>query len=173
MYQQVSFDGVSALNNRGNNLFMYPSVDAVEEFKVQATNYTAEYGGHAGANVQLQLKSGSNTFHGAVFDYVRNDAFDARNVFAPAPSPKPHLDRQQFGGAMGGPVRRNQTFFLGSYEGARETPQSVALTNVLTEAMRRGNMSGVARGDSPDPPAARPIPGHIIPRRSLAPPAAS
>ena len=53
MYQQVSFDGVSALNNRGNNLFMYPSVDAVEEFKVQATNYTAEYGGHAGANVQL------------------------------------------------------------------------------------------------------------------------
>ena len=58
MYQQVSFDGVSALNNRGNNLFMYPSVDAVEEFKVQATNYTAEYGGHAGANVQLQLKSG-------------------------------------------------------------------------------------------------------------------
>ena len=88
MYQQVSFDGVSALNNRGNNLFMYPSVDAVEEFKVQATNYTAEYGGHAGANVQLQLKSGTNSFHGAVFDYMRNDAMDARNFFAPRAEPQ-------------------------------------------------------------------------------------
>ena len=89
MYQQVSFDGVSALNNRGNNLFMYPSVDAVEEFKVQATNYTAEYGGHAGANVQLQLKSGSNSLHGSAFNYVRNDSLDARNYFAKAPTPKP------------------------------------------------------------------------------------
>ena len=144
MYQQVSFDGVSALNNRGNNLFMYPSVDAVEEFKVQATNYTAEYGGHAGANVQLQLKSGTNSFHGAVFDYTRNDAMDARNFFAPAPSPKPELDRHQFGGVIGGPVRRNRTFFMGSYEGTRETRESVAQTNVLTEAMRRGDFSGVA-----------------------------
>ena len=89
MYQQVSFDGVSALNNRGNNLFMYPSVDAVEEFKVQATNYTAEYGGHAGANVQLQLKSGSNSLHGSAFNYMRNDSLDARNYFAKAPTPKP------------------------------------------------------------------------------------
>ncbi|OLD14266.1 MAG: hypothetical protein AUJ01_14115 [Acidobacteria bacterium 13_1_40CM_3_65_5] len=169
MYQQVSFDGVSALNNRGNNLFMYPSVDAVEEFKVQATNYTAEYGGHAGANVQLQLKSGSNTFHGAVFDYVRNDAFDARNVFAPAPSPKPHLDRQQFGGVMGGPVRRNQTFFLGSYEGVRETRQSVALTNVLTEAMRRGDFSGVAGAVIRDPLTGLQFPGNIIPTSRLDP----
>ncbi len=103
MYQQVSFDGVSALNNRGNNLFMYPSIDAVEEFKVQSTNYTAEYGGHAGANVQLQLKSGTNDFRGSVFEYIRNDAMDARNFFAPAPSPKPQLDRHQFGGVDGRP----------------------------------------------------------------------
>ena len=117
MYQQVSFDGVSALNNRGNNLFMYPSVDAVEEFKVQATNYTAEYGGHAGANVQLQLKSGSSSFRGSAFDYIRSDQLDERNYFAPAPTPKPQLDRHQFGGVVGGPIRRNQSFFLGSYEG--------------------------------------------------------
>ncbi len=91
MYQQVSLDGVSALNNRGNNLFIYPSVDAVEEFKVQATNYTAEYGGHAGANVQLQLKSGSNVFHGSVFDYVRNDALDARNCSRPHRDPSPRF----------------------------------------------------------------------------------
>ena len=144
MYQQVSFDGVSALNNRGNNLFMYPSVDAVEEFKVQATNYTAEYGGHAGANVQLQLKSGSNAF------MARRSTTSATTPSTRATSsrrrrrPKPQLDRQQFGGVVGGPVRRNQTFFMVSYEGVRETRETVAQTNVLTEAMRRGDFSGVA-----------------------------
>jgi len=169
MYQQVSFDGVSALNNRGNNLFMYPSVDAVEEFKVQATNYTAEYGGHAGANVQLQLKSGGNTFHGSAFDYVRSDGLDARNYFAPAPSPKPQLDRQQFGGVVGGPVRRNQTFFMASYEGVRETRETVALTNVLTAAMRRGDFSEVAGVVIRDPFTNQPFPNNTIPQNRLDP----
>ena len=144
MYQQVSFDGVSATNNRGNNLFMFPSVDAVEEFKVQSTNYTAEYGGHAGANVQLQLKSGTNDLRGAVFEYLRNDAMDARNFFVPAPAPKPQLDRHQFGGVIGGPIRRNATFFLFSYERVRETRETVAQANMLTEAMRRGDFSAIA-----------------------------
>ena len=169
MYQQVSFDGVSALNNRGNNLFMYPSVDAVEEFKVQATNYTAEYGGHAGANVQLQLKSGGNTFHGSAFDYVRSDSLDARNYFAPAPSPKPQLDRQQFGGVVGGPVRRNQTFFMASYEGVRETRETVAQANVLTAAMRRGDFSEVAGVVIRDPFTNQPFPNNIIPQNRLDP----
>jgi outer membrane receptor protein involved in Fe transport len=169
MYQQVSFDGVSALNNRGNNLFMYPSVDAVEEFKVQATNYTAEYGGHAGANVQLQLKSGSNSVSGSVFEFFRDDALDARNFFAPAPSPKPELDRHQFGGVIGGPLRRNQTFFMFSYEGVRETRESVAQTNVLTEQMRRGDFSGVAGAVIRDPLTGLQFPGNIIPANRLDP----
>jgi outer membrane receptor protein involved in Fe transport len=172
MYQQVSFDGVSALNNRGNNLFIYPSVDAVEEFKVQATNYTAEYGGHAGANVQLQLKSGSNIFHGSAFDYVRNDALDARNLFTPAPRPKPTLDRQQFGGVVGGPLRHNQTFFMGSYEGLREERESAAQANVLTAEMRRGDFSretAIVR----DPLTGLPFPGNIIPADRLDPLAVS
>ena len=166
MYQQVSFDGVSALNNRGNNLFMYPSVDAVEEFKVQATNYTAEYGGHAGANVQLQLKSGTNSFHGSAFDYFRNDSLDARNYFAKAPTPKPQLDRHQFGGVVGGPVRRNGTFFMGSYEGLREERENVAQTNVLTEAMRRGDFSGVSTVIR-DPLTGQPFAGNVIPANRL------
>ena len=172
MYQQVSFDGVSALNNRGNNLFMYPSVDAVEEFKVQATNYTAEYGGHAGANVQLQLKSGTNSFHGSAFDFFRTDTLDARNYFAKAPTPKPQLDRHQFGGVVGGPVRRNRTFFMGSYEGLVEERESVAQTNVLTEAMRRGDFSGVSTVIR-DPRTGLPFPGNIIPAGRLDPLAVS
>ena len=110
MYQQVTFDGVSAVNNRGNNLFMYPSVDAVEEFKVQATNYTAEYGGHAGANVQLQLKSGSNSFHGSAFDYVRNDAFDARNLLRPRTDAQAAARPQSVRQRVSGPVRRSRRF---------------------------------------------------------------
>ena len=172
MYQQVSFDGVSALNNRGNNLFMYPSVDAVEEFKVQATNYTAEYGGHAGANVQLQLKSGTNSFHGSAFDFFRTDSLDARNYFAKAPTPKPQLDRHQFGGVVGGPVRRNETFFMGSYEGLVEERESVAQTNVLTEAMRRGDFSGVSTVIR-DPRTGLPFAGNIIPPGRLDPLAVS
>jgi len=173
MYQQVSFDGVTALNNRGNNLFMYPSVDAVEEFKVQATNYTAEYGGHAGANVQLQLKSGSNSFHGSAFEFVRNDAFDARNFFAPPPTPKPELDRNQFGGVIGGPIRRGKTFFMGSYEGVRETRQTVAQTNVLTADMRRGDFSGVAGAVIRDPLTGVQFANNIIPGNRLDPLAVS
>ncbi|MDQ3673626.1 MAG: carboxypeptidase-like regulatory domain-containing protein, partial [Gemmatimonadota bacterium] len=169
MYQQVSFDGVSALNNRGNNLFMYPSVDAVEEFKVQATNYTAEYGGHAGANVQVQLKSGTNTFHGAAFDYFRNDTLDERNYFTPAPLPKPALDRQQFGGVVGRPIRGNQTFFMSSYEGVRETRETAAQANVLTEAMRRGDFSGIAGVTIRDPFTGLPFSGNIIPANRLDP----
>ena len=171
MYQQVSFDGVSALNNRGNNLFMYPSVDAVEEFKVQATNYTAEYGGHAGANVQLQLKSGSNSLHGSAFDYVRNDSLDARNYFAKAPTRRsPQLDRQQFGGVIGGPVRRNQTFFMGSYEGVQETRETVAQANVLTAEMRRGDFSAVLPVMViSDPITNQPFPNNIIPGNRLDP----
>jgi outer membrane receptor protein involved in Fe transport len=168
MYQQVSFDGVSALNNRGNNLFMYPSVDAVEEFKVQATNYTAEYGGHAGANVQLQLKSGSNSFRGSAFDYLRNSALDERNYFAPPPTPKPELERNQFGGVVGGPIRRNRTFFLGSYEGTRANTQTVTQTNVLSEAMRRGDFSEVTTVIR-DPLTGNPFPGNIIPANRLDP----
>jgi outer membrane receptor protein involved in Fe transport len=168
MYQQVSFDGVSALNNRGNNLFMYPSVDAVEEFKVQATNYTAEYGGHAGANVQLQLKSGSNAVRGSAFEFLRSDKLDERNYFAPPPTPKPQLTRNQFGGVVGGPIRRNRTFFMGSYEGTRETRQTVTQTNVLSEAMRRGDFSEVATVIR-DPLTGNPFPGNIIPANRLDP----
>lgn len=168
MYQQVSFDGVSALNNRGNNLFMYPSVDAIEEFKVQSTNYTAEYGGHAGANVQVQLKSGTNALRGTLFEYFRDDALNARNYFAQAPAPKPVLERNQFGGVLGGPIRRNQTFFMLSYEGVREKRESVAQTNVLTEAMRRGDFSEVSTPII-DPLTGQPFPGNIIPADRLNP----
>jgi outer membrane receptor protein involved in Fe transport len=167
-YQQISFDGVSAINNRGNALTMFPSVDAVEEFKVQSSNYTAEYGGHAGANVQVQFKSGTNVLHGSVFDFVRNDAMDARNFFTPAPRPKPTLDRQQFGGVIGGPIVREKTFFMVSYQGLRETRETAGQANMLTAAMRNGDFSALSTQIT-DPLTGQPFQGNIIPKERLNP----
>ena len=174
MYQQVSFDGVSALNNRGNNLFMYPSVDAVEEFKVQATNYTAEYGGHAGANVQLQLKSGSNNLHGSVFEYMRNDALDARNYFAQGADVPSRSwigsSSAAWSAGRSGATRRSSWARTKACEETRET---VAQTNVLTEAMRRGDFSAVPAPIIRDPLTGLPFPGNIIPSNRLDPLAVS
>ncbi|MCC6345395.1 MAG: carboxypeptidase regulatory-like domain-containing protein, partial [Bryobacterales bacterium] len=82
---QVNLDGVTMVNNRSNYINLYPSVDALQEFKVQTGNYSAEYGGNAGANVNLQLRSGTNQFHMSAFEFFRNDKLDARNLFRPAP----------------------------------------------------------------------------------------
>ena len=97
--------------------------------------------------MQLQLKSGGNNFHGSAFDYVRSDSLDARNYFAPAPSPKPQLDRQQFGGVVGGPVRRNQTFFMASYEGVRNARDGRADERVDRGDAPRGLFRGRRCGD--------------------------
>ena len=94
--------------------------------------------------------------------YLRSDQLDERNYFAPAPTPKPQLDRHQFGGVVGGPIRRNRSFFLGSYEGTLETRETVTQANVLSEAMRRGDFSEVTTVIR-DPLTGNPFPGNIIP----------
>jgi outer membrane receptor protein involved in Fe transport len=166
-YQQITFGGISVTGNRNNVLAMFPSLDAIEEINVQTSNYTAEYGGHAGASVHVQLRAGSNTFHGAVSDFVRSDTFNARNFFSAPSSPKPELKRNQFGSVVSGPIRQERTFFMASYEGVRETRESVAQTNFLTAAMRQGDFSGLAT--IRDPLTGVPFPGNIIPRERLDP----
>ena len=88
------------MNNRSNYINLYPSIDALQEFKVQSGNYSAEYGGNAGANVNMQLRSGTNQFHGSLFEFLRNDKLDARGYFRPAPFPKDVLRRNQFGAVV-------------------------------------------------------------------------
>ena len=166
-YQQISFNGVAAINNRGNSIFMFPSVDAVQEMKVQSGNYSAEHGGHAGANVQLQLRSGANAFHGALFEFLRNDMFDARGYFRPAPLEKPTLRRNQFGGVLSGPIFRDKTFFMGSYEGVQERRTTAGTTSVITQAQREGDLTGL--GNVVDPLTGQPFPGNRIPQNRLSP----
>ena len=124
-----SVPGLTALGTT-NNL---ASIDALEEFKIQTSTFSAEFGRQPGGQVQLITRSGTNQFHGTAFDYLRNDIFDARNWFNQKPSPKPPLRQNQFGGTFSGPVflprfgeggksywsGRNRTFFFFSYEGQR------------------------------------------------------
>ena len=138
---QVNVDGVSMTNNRHAYVNVYPSVDAIQEFSVLTSNYAAQYGGGAGAVVNIQLKTGTNSLHGDVFEFIRNNAVDARNLFRPAPLPKNVLKQNQFGATLGGPVYRDRTFFFVSYEGIRSIEQTTSTTNVLTAAQRNGDFS--------------------------------
>ena len=120
-----------AINQGG--VFAVPSailpIGAVEEMKV-LSNFQPEYGRNAGAVVNIVTKSGSNNLHGEVFEYFRNDALDARNYFNPASQPRAPFHNNQFGGALGGPIIKNKTFFFLDYEGQREPVGTVTLACV-------------------------------------------
>src|SRR5262249_17163774 len=113
----LSFDGVSATANRSAWVAVFPSLDAIQEFKVQSGNYTAEYGGSAGANVNVQLKSGSNELHASFYEFLRNDKLDARDYFRPSPLQKDILRRNQFGAVVSGPVIKDRAFFMAGWWG--------------------------------------------------------
>jgi Carboxypeptidase regulatory-like domain/TonB dependent receptor/TonB-dependent Receptor Plug Domain len=142
-WAQVYLDGISMTSNRHAYVNLYPSVDAVQEFKVYTGNAEAEYGGTAGSVTNIQLKSGGNAFHGDLFEFLRNTVMDARNYFRPAPLPKQVLKQNQFGATLGGPIRKDRTFFFISYEGLRSIEQIPALTNVPTAAEINGDFSAL------------------------------
>ena len=162
IWMQVNINGITAVNNRHNFVNFYPSIDAIQEFKVQTGNYSAEYGGNAGANINLQLRSGTNQFHGSVFEFLRNDKLDARGYFRPAPLPKDVLRRNQFGTVVSGPVIRDRTFFMAGYEGMRYGIERAGTAIVMTPAQRLGDFSSTS-GVITDPLTGNPFPGNIIP----------
>ncbi|MBZ5505477.1 MAG: carboxypeptidase regulatory-like domain-containing protein [Acidobacteriia bacterium] len=105
-----------------NGVVYNPNPDAVQEFKVLTSNFTAEYGRNSGGIVTVVTKSGTNNFHGSVYEYNRNDAYNANDFFSNFNNqPRGVLKRNQFGGTVGGPVVKNKLFFFGSYEGQRQT----------------------------------------------------
>ncbi len=133
-------DGIDNNDETTNQPSHTPILDGVREFKVLTGTYSAEYGRQAGGQVIVTTKSGTNDFHGSAYEFHRNSVFDARNFFAPT---KPSFRRNQFGGVIGGPIRKDRTFFFGGYEGQRRGQQEAGLANVPTAAMRAGDFSGV------------------------------
>src|SRR5437588_7595058 len=121
---QVSYqlDGGNYVDEYTNVNQPFPFPDALQEFSVQTSNYSAEYGQNAGAVVNVITKSGTNNFHGDVFEFLRNAVFNARNFFSQFSSPdhgRDALKRNQFGGTIGGPIRHDRTFFFAGYQGTR------------------------------------------------------
>jgi outer membrane receptor protein involved in Fe transport len=137
---QFSMDGIDATrvdqaymsngSERGGRM-LTGSLDTVSEFKVQSGNYSAEYGRAAGAYVNIVTKSGTNDLHGGLFEFLRNDVFDAKNLFQPANTPAP-IRFNNFGGNVGGPIIHNKMFFFANYEGSRQSVGIVGNGTVLS-----------------------------------------
>ncbi len=164
----LSFDGVSATGNRSAWVAVFPALDAIQEFKVQSGNYTAEYGGNAGANVNVQLKSGTNELHASLYEFIRNDKLDARDYFRPRPLQKDILRRNQFGGVVSGRIIKDKTFFMAGWESQRNIQDSAGSSVTLTQAQRQGDFSATSTPII-DPSSGSPFPGNIIPANRLNP----
>jgi hypothetical protein len=156
-------DGVYNVDPKLNTFGVRPSVDAIREFEMLTSTYDASFGRNPGAQVNVVLKSGSNDFHGSAFEFHRNAALDARNFFAPASEPKPKYIRNQFGGAIGGPVVHDRTFFFADYEGTRSREGITRITNVPTAEEREGNFSHSLFGIPTNPFTGLPFDGGTIP----------
>ena len=141
-------DGVDNNETWLQTVVIFPSVDALDEFKLQTSTYSAEFGHSLGGVVNLQIKSGTNTMRGSAFEFHRDDAFDANNFFNNrAGRKKPQFSQNQFGGTVGGAVFKDKTFFFGDYQGHRELQGQTFLSTVPSVAMRGGNFSELTRAD--------------------------
>lgn len=162
-------DGVDNNDLYINRIVVSPPLDTVREFRLHASGYAAEYGRSAGGQVNVVSRSGTRQFRGTAYDYFRNDAMDARNLFDPAGQPAPPYRRSQFGGTLGGPLAGRRTFFFGGFEGTRIEDAATRTAAVPPPAWREGDFSGLA-APVIDPFARAPFPQNRIPleRRNAA-----
>lgn len=113
-------NGINLNDEVQNQVTFQPSIDTVSEFKIDNSTFPAQYGRNSGAIINIATRSGTNDFHGEAFDFLRNNYFDARNFFNPVGVAQSPLDRNDFGGDLGGPIKRNKAFMFLSYEGLRQ-----------------------------------------------------
>ncbi len=160
-------DGTIYTNRFFDSVPIMPDPDALEEFTIQSSNYSAEHGG-AGALVQLSTRSGTNQLHGSAFEFLRNTDINARNFFSLHHTP---FKLNQFGGTVGGPIRKNKTFFFFSAQDLqqRSAPSTVSFP-VPTAAQRNGDFSSLLPGKVlTDPNNGQPFPNNVIPSSRLDP----
>jgi Carboxypeptidase regulatory-like domain len=165
-------DGATVTDEHFNNMVIAPSIEAISEFNIQKTSYAPEFGGKSGAVINVVTRSGSNEAHGSLFEFARNDIFDAKNFFDSPGAPIPPFRQNQFGGSLGGPVIRNRTFFFISYEGQRVRKSLTQAFSVPTAQMRSGDFSGLPPIYDPSTAAAgirQPFPQNRIPAEALDP----
>jgi len=183
---QITLDGspISApeQGEGGNsNVYYQPSVEIVQEFKVQNNSFSAEYGNNGGTIVNMVLKQGSNNFHGSGWWYGQRANFDARDFFNPAPNPKPDHVRDQYGFSFGGPIKKNKTFFFADFEKVRQQDPINLKGIVPTAAERAGNFQNdpanpghifdpcAGNQGSSTPCPHNPFPNDVIPANEIDP----
>jgi hypothetical protein len=167
---QVNFqlDGASHNDTYINVSLPFPNPDSVQEFNLQASNFTAEYGNAAGGIVNIITRSGTNQIHGSAFHFLRNGALNARQFFAPK---QDALKRNQFGGSLGGPIKKDKLFYFGTFQGTRlrNTPAGI-ISFAPTADERNGNFSSLLPGRQlMDPVSRLPVPGNLIPASRINP----
>ena len=139
-YNNFLIDGMDDNERSIGTVLVKPSVDALQEMKVSTSLYSAEYGRTAGGVINFVTKSGTNDYHGSLFEFFRNEKLDARNFFAAVRGP---YKQNQFGGSLGGPVKKNKLFFFADYEGFRMHQGQTFTDSVPTAAERAGNFAGL------------------------------
>jgi hypothetical protein len=167
-----SVNGIDNNDTGINGPTFLPSIDSIQEFKLLTGIFPAEYGHSSGSQVIVVTKSGTNQFHGSMFEFVRNQLFDASNYFTASGS-QPAYKRNQFGGTAGGPIRKDKTFFFYSYEGLRLRQQLAALSTVPLTPMLSGDFSSLSALAKPivlkDPLSGAVIPNDMIPASRVSP----
>jgi hypothetical protein len=162
----ISLDGIDMIDTVTNTPVLRPSVDAIQEFKVQTSRYSAELGRVSGGQVNVTTKSGSNQIHGTAYEFFRNNVFDAKNYFEPADKEIPPYRRNNFGVTIGGPIVRDQTFFFVNYEGLRLNQSITKTASVPSAAMVAGDFSELSTPIR-DPLTGQPFPGNVIPQSRI------
>ncbi|MGI4758644.1 MAG: carboxypeptidase regulatory-like domain-containing protein [Janthinobacterium lividum] len=144
------FDGISALQPEPGQVAFFPILDSVAEFTVEANNVPAEFGRFNGGVVNVATRSGSNQWHGSVFEYFRNEALNTRNYFASTTAGKPEYRRNLFGGTLGAPILHDRLFFFGDYQGILQRIGVTRISTVPTVAQRNGIFTGVCKIYNPN-----------------------
>src|SRR5581483_10086164 len=150
-------DGVSVTDEYYNNVALNPAPDDTREFNIAKTNYDAEFGGKSGGVINVITQSGTDVFHGSAYEFLRNNVLDARNYFDGG-GPAPAFHENQFGGSVGGPIRREKTFFFLNYDGQRIRQSVADVFSVPTQAQRQGIFSTTIL----NPATGQPFPGNSI-----------
>jgi hypothetical protein len=163
----LTVDGIDSNDPINNYMVVRPNIEAIAEFKVQTGLSDAEFGRNGGAQINVVTRSGSNEFHGVLFEYLRNDKVDARNFFSLQPQTPP-LKQNQYGGVLGGRIVRDKTFFFVDYQGTRVRRGLSRVTRVPEESLRRGDFAGLAALRDPANGNA-PFPGNRIPAERMDP----
>ena len=154
------YDGISVLQPEPGQVAYYPIIDAMEEFRLNINSYSPEYGRSNGGTVMVIGKSGSNAFHGTLFEFIRNEDLNARNYFA-QPGRRPEFRRNQYGLTLGGPIRKNKTFFFVDWQGTRLRTGITRQSVVPTVAQRSGVFTTAIYDPATSPRT--PFPSNTIP----------